>query len=292
MLLLLNSSMLVGFLEYYILKRNFNQKILELTKTTKKPEDLIAILRQEVLPAKGHTTAIQWNDLGKQLVEIGAIDEEKYRELFTSKGNAADHMKYLSMSSKDFIKINEQNAHFMVNTLWALGLANKSKVLDAGPMKTGTTDTANFASTGGWTLGKKAPMELYSSYSIIQLTEEQEKIVEEIARNVYRPCCGNDTYFPDCNHGMAALAYIQLSVKKGLKPARIYKDLEAFNFYWFPQHYVELAAYFNKQARSIQKVNPKVVLSAQYSSSNASRAIKQAIQDLPGFQIQGGGCSA
>jgi hypothetical protein len=46
---------------------------------------------------------------------------------------------------------------------------------------------------------------------LIKLTPEQQKKVGEIAQNVYRPS-GNSTWFPDCNHGMAALAAIELMV--------------------------------------------------------------------------------
>lgn len=29
-------------------------------------------------------------------------------------------------------------------------------------------------------------------------------------------CCGNSTYFPDCNHGAAMLGFIELAVSQGL----------------------------------------------------------------------------
>jgi hypothetical protein len=59
----------------------------------------------------------------------------------------------------------------------------------------------NFASTGCWSLATKPITNLYASLDLISLTEEQQKLVEEVAKGVYRPCCDNPTHFPDCNHG-------------------------------------------------------------------------------------------
>ena len=155
-------------------------------------------------------------------------------------------MKYLNEASEDNIRIDEKNSRFMVNTFWALGLVQKSKVLDEGPMKTGGTPTENFASTGGWTLGAKPVMEIYSSRELLPLNSFQQDLVKKIAENVFRPCCGNSTAFPDCNHGMAALGYIEWAIYNGLPEEQIYKDLLAFNVFWFPQNYVEMAVYFDK----------------------------------------------
>ena len=219
-------------------------------------------------------------DVLKKLVEAGAIDKRKY----------AEEAKYLDADPESNMQINEANAHFMVNTLWALGLVNKSKVLDGGLMKTSGTPTGNFASTGGWTLGAKGPMELYSSEIIIPLNDFQQDLVKQIAENVFRPCCGNSTAFPDCNHGMAALGYIEWAVYNGLSESQIYKDLLAFNSFWFPQNYVEMAAHFDKQGVKWDKIDAKIALSKDYSSSQGAPRIKQSVQGVPGWQSQGGGC--
>ncbi|MDO8498919.1 MAG: hypothetical protein Q7S44_03985 [bacterium] len=289
----LNSSMAFAVGEYYLLKREFNKNLAKLVQTTQSPEELVNILKQQVLPAKGYTTTIPWKNLGKQLVDIGAIDKQKYVEIFTSSGNGKEEMKYLEGESMDKMMINEGNSRFMVNTLWALGLVNKSKVLDEGPMmQQGRDKVGNFASTGGWTLGSKGAMELYSSQEIIPLTSEQQDLVKKIAENVFRSCCGNSTAFPDCNHGMAALGYIEWAVYNGLSEKQIYKDLLSFNSFWFPQNYVEMAMYFEKQGTKWKDVDPKVALSLDYSSLQGAQRIKQAVQNVPGIQSQGGGCGA
>lgn len=286
-----DSAVFVGVAQYIVMKKQFNESVVKLAKTTQSPEELVNILKQEVLPAKGYTTSLKWKTLGKQLVDSGVIDKKKYEELFVSEADGKNDLKYLEGDWNENIAINEKNSRFIVNTFWALGLVNKSKVLDEGPMmQEGRTKAGNFASTGGWTIGAKPAMELYSSREIIPLNSEQQDLVKKIAENVFRPCCGNSTAFPDCNHGMAALGYIELAVYNGLPEKQIYKDLLAFNSFWFPQTYVEIAAYFDKQGTKWKNVDAKLALSQDYSSSQGAARIKQAVQGIPGIQNSGGGC--
>lgn len=292
MVILLYSVMATGLVEYYIMKRNFNFSIAELAKQTKKPEELIQVLKQEVLPQKGYALGVEWSDIGQALMQSGVIDKTKYEQLFTDDTYSKDQMKYLAMSSNDHMMINEQNSHFMVNTLWAAGLVNKSKVLEEVSMKTyGKGDVMNFASTGGWSLGDKPTSELYSSSEVIKLTPEQQELVKKIADNIYRPCCDNSVEFPDCNHGMAALGYIEVAVKQGIPEEKIYKDILALNSFWFPQQYVELAAYLNKQGTDWGKVDAKLALASDYSSAQGSQKIHQYVaSNIVGFNVQGGSC--
>src|SRR3989344_2524987 len=291
-LITINSTMIMGIAQYYLMRAELRRNLSELAKTTKSPEDLVTILKQEVLPQDGYTTSLKWKDLGKQLVESGAIDKKKYEEIFTSTSDGADHMKYLNEASEDNIRIDEKNSRFMVNTFWALGLVQKSKVLDEGPMKTGGTPTENFASTGGWTLGAKPVMEIYSSRELLPLNSFQQDLVKKIAENVFRPCCGNSTAFPDCNHGMAALGYIELAVANGLSEEQIYKDLLAFNSFWFPTNYIELGVYFAQQGKQWESLDAKLALSAEYSSAQGAQKIHQAVANVPGLKSQGGSCGA
>lgn len=292
LVLIINSTIGVGLIEYYIMQRNFNIAIAKLAQTNN-PDQLAQILKQEVLPQKGYVLGVTWKDIGKQLLASGAIDKQKYEQFLSQESDAKNMMKYLDNSSNDHMMINEKNAHFMVNTLWALGLVNKSKILDEGQMKTyGQGDPMQYASTGGWTLGSKPTIELYSSSPLIQLTPEQEKVVQKISANIYRPCCGNSVAFPDCNHGMAALGYVELAVKQGLSERRIYQDVLALNSFWFPQQYVALAAYFNQQKIDWKHTDAKLALATDYSSGQGAALIAQAVQNVPGLSNKGGGCGA
>ena len=292
LILTINSSVLVGLSEDYILKRRFAKQVKEIL-ISNDPEALVKDATAKVLPVSGYQTSLTWGQLGKKLVEVGAIDQQKYEKIYNSNTNGKQDLDIFSENFDKKIVINENNSRFVVNTLWALGLANKSKVLDQGPMRTGGNPTKNFASTGGWTLGSKPAMEVYSSHELIPLTDEQQDLVEKIAGNVYRPCCGNHTAFPDCNHGMAALGYIELAVASNLSEDQIYKDLLAFNSYWFPQTYVEMAVYFQQEdGLSWEQVDAKKALSNDFSSSRGSQKIKQAVSSVPGLKSQGGSCGA
>lgn len=289
-LMVIDAALITGFVEYYLLKKESARVLTEYIKKNKAPEEQVQEIAQEVLPAAGYQTSLRWGDLGKKLVEAGAIDKAKYAQIFTSAEEVGKEMKILDEDSQEFIAINEKNSRFLVNTLWALGLVNKSRVLDKGPMKTNEVPAEDFASTAGWTLGSKGVMQLYSSVEIIPLDSRQQDLVEKIAGNIYRPCCGNSAAFPDCNHGMAALGYIELAVKNGLSEQQIYKDLLAFNSFWFPSTYVEMAVYFDKLGSKWKDIDPQLALSADYSSAQGARRIREAVQNVPGIQGGGGGC--
>src|SRR3989344_8081010 len=163
---------------------------------------------------------IPWGDLSAKLVEAGGVDETKFRELSQLQGN---------------IVMNEGNAHVMLNGLWAFGLANKNDILEHGPMMDRKYGGAgNFASTGGWTLAQGSAMDHYSMHKMITLTPEQQKKVENTSKNIFRPCCKNSTYFPDCNHGMAMLGLLELLAKQGATEEELYQVAEKANTLWFP----------------------------------------------------------
>lgn len=275
---------------YWLSQKKSTEQTTEKTNQVQN-EDYVEKLKQEVVPAKGYTTSLRWGNLGQKLVDSGIIDKKKFEEIFPSEADGKSELKYLLGDWDEKIVINEKNSRFIVNTFWALGLVNKSLVLDEGQMVAGGRDkTKNFASTGGWTIGSRPTMQLYSSKRIIPLSYEQQVQVRQIAENVFRPCCGNSTAFPDCNHGMAALGYIELAIYNNLSEEQIYRDLLAFNSYWFPQTYVEMAVYFEKQGISWSAIDPKLALSKEYSSAMGAVRIKQAIQNVPGLAPAGGSC--
>jgi hypothetical protein len=64
-----------------------------------------------------------------------------------------------------------------------------------------------FASTGGWSLAAKPITDVYASMDLISLTVEQQKLVEEVATAIYRPCCNNHTLFPIVTTAWPCSAY-------------------------------------------------------------------------------------
>ena len=247
-----------------------------------------AELAEVVAPEEGFEVGIVWGDTGKKLVESGAIDLEQYLNLYGS------DLDYLTETVEGGITINQENAYFWVNTLWALGLVQRSEVLDEGIMGTQYgEEIGNFASTGGWTLGTKDAVELYSSAEIIPLTQEQHAMVMKITDGIYRPCCNNPASFPDCNHGMAILGLVELMVSQGFSEEEIYEAALAFNSYWFTDTYVDLAYYFaTEEGTPWSRVAPQRALSAEFSSASGYMAVKEAIGTVPGASSQGASCGA
>lgn len=242
-----------------------------------------------VLPEEGFTLPISWGDLGPKLVSAGVIDEKKFEEAV----QATDQQKkILSQGTNDPIVINTQNSQFVVDLFWAIGLAQKSVVYSEGPMGREYKNTrGNFASTGGWTLAKGDAVKYLNKFELIPLTPDQQTRVADIAQNIYRPCCDNSTWFPDCNHGMAALAAIEMMVAKDMSNDEIYKNILKLNSFWFPDSYLTAAIYFDRQGTSWDKVDAKSVLGKDFSSATGSRRLQSIVGPLPG-RSSGGSCGA
>ncbi len=247
-------------------------------------------LSGEVLPKGGFTLPVSWEDIGPKLVGFGVIDLAKFEK---SVNLTEEQKKILTERADVPVKIDSTNGQFVVDMLWALGLAQKSLVYDEGPLgKEYKKDVANFASTGGWTLAKGDAVNYLNRFDLVPLTPEQQIKVGEIAKNVYRPCCGNSTWFPDCNHGMAALAAIELLVSKGIPEADIYKYILGLNSFWFPDSYLTAATYFARQGTQWQDVDAKRVLGQEFSSAQGAGNIAQKVGPLPYAGSAGGSCGA
>ena len=136
-------------------------------------------------------------------------------------------------------------------------------------------------------------MDIYAKYQYITLSEKQQKIVEEIAGNIYRPCCGNSTAFPDCNHGMAMLGLIELMVSQNFSKEEIYKTALAFNVYWFPQTYLDIAYHSDRAGHDYSRKSPKELLSKTFSSGMGYAVIKKEIGEVQWPLLNSGGrCGA
>lgn len=243
--------------------------------------------RENVLPTQGFVLPISWGDLGPKLIEAGVIDQEKFIQTVNLNG---DEEKILKEGTNQNIVINADNSQFVVDFLWAIGLAQKSNAYVEGPMGTEyKKDVGNFASTAGWTLSKTKAVDYLGKFELLNLSSEQQKKVEEIAKNVFRPCCGNSTWFPDCNHGMAALAAIEMMVAEDLPDDEIYKNVLKLNSFWFPGTYMITAQYFENQGTAWNKVDAKQVLSAEFSSSQGAAQIAKKVTPQEGGD-KGAGC--
>ncbi len=220
----------------------------------------------KVLPSEGFQTRIVFGDAIVKLVKNGVIDLKKFQEIYANRGVSEKELAILTQPSYDPIKIDAQNAGIVVNLLWPLGLSNKTQFNEKSPVN--GDSLFDFASTGGWELGKEDNGGKYfNKYEIVKLTPEQEAIALDVAQNTYRPCCGNSSFFQDCNHGSALLGLIELGASQGLSRDELYKVALEFNSFWFSQTYIQTALYY-KLAKNTdwENVNPKEIMSFDYSS--------------------------
>ena len=222
---------------------------------------------------------------------MGAIDADKFKAIYETRGAFTDEYKNLLFGQNDEnLKITKDNAGYLLNLFWALGLANKNPILDSGEMVNPAYGGAkNFASTAGWTMAKGDSMDHYSRHIFFALTDEQQALVEKVSRGIYRPCCGNSTHFPDCNHGMAMLGLLELMASQGVSEEDMWKAALAVNSYWFSDTYITIAAYMKNKNIDWKDVNPQEMLGINYSGAQGyARVASEVVQ--PAEQRGGNGC--
>jgi hypothetical protein len=240
---------------------------------------------------------VRYGDIGPRLLEAGAIDLDQFLQVYEQSGNplSIDQIDILQIGSDEHIVIDRNNAHFLLNLFWALGLTNYNSLLTDGPMmQYGEGQIERFASTGGWTIAAKEIKELYASSFIVGLTPDQHALVEDVAMSVYRPCCNNPTHFPDCNHGMAMLGLLQLMASQGATVEEMFSAAKYVNAFWFPQQNLELAIFF-KAAQDLEydEVDAREIVGPNFSSGSGANAVRQWLGEAGLIETapsQGGSC--
>ncbi len=244
----------------------------------------------KVLPEKGFQSKIRLGDSVLELVENGVIDQAKFEAIYKERGGLSAELKDVLIKPSDRpILLTKENASYYVNLLWPVGLSNYMSSNKESPVN--GKSLFNFASTGGWNLGKEENGGAYfNKFKVVELTPEQEALVTRIAENTYRPCCNNSTFFQDCNHGSALMGLLQLGAAQGLAEDQLYREALAFNSFWFPQNYIQTALYF-KAIENIdwEDINPKVVMDKVYSSASGAALIAQKVSELNLVPQQKGG---
>jgi len=251
----------------------------------------------EVNPAGGYELPESLADVGPQLLAAGAIDEAGFLGVYERAGRplTAEQKQVLRRGSSDLIVIDGKNAYFLLNLLWALGLANDNPLLKQGPlMQNSNGQTGRYASTGGWTLATRPVTELYAGTSIIELTDGQQARLEEVASAAYRPCRNNPTSLPDCNHGMALLGLLELMAARGASVEAMFTAAKEVNAFWFPQQAYELATYIRYTTGvSYAKLDGRQAVGRQYFSADGSQTVRQYLATnglLQKSPNSGGGC--
>lgn len=255
-------------------------------------------LADQIQSEKGYKTPAKYGTTGPQLLKSGAIDYQKFEGVYAQAGKPlTDEQKAILQEGSDQeVTFTSQNAYFLLNFFWALGLTNQNTILAKGPMmQNGQEQAGNFASTGGWTIGVRAPMQLYASTPILTLTSEQQARLEDVASAVYRPCCDNPTHFPDCNHGMAMLGLLELLASQEATEDQMFESAKYVNGYWYPQQSLEIATLFQTTRNvDFDHADARQVVSEKFSSGSGFQAVHQwlaANNLLEQAPSQGGSCS-
>ncbi len=254
-------------------------------------------LSAQINPPQGFTINARFGQIGARLVEDGVIDFDRFKAIYDNAGAplTPEQLSIFEVGLDKDITISRQNAYFLLNFFWALGLANTNPILSEGEIvKYGMAQIGSFASTGGWTVAAKPVMEIYSNSDIVVLTPEQQARVFEVASNAYRPCCGNSTAFPDCNHGMALLGMLQLLAASDASVDEMFEAAKYFNAFWFPQEYFDLAVYFRgKEGLEFADVDARLIVSEEYSSGFGWSKVKRWLAEnnlVERAPAGGGGC--
>ena len=231
--------------------------------------------------------SVKWEDLGAQMIKAGVIDQAKFESVYPG-GLSVEEKSLLSGTGNGDLNITKANAGIILNLLWAIGLSNKNQILENGPMMDPRYGGAgNFASTGGWTLSVGNVMNHYSKHNFINLTPEQQVLVEKVSKNIYRPCCSNSVYFPDCNHGMAMLGLLELMASQGADEAAMYKSALLANSLWFSDTYANIGRYLAGKGININSIPPQNILGAEFSSATGYQKVVEALKPT---QNKGSSC--
>lgn len=230
-----------------------------------------------------YTLPTTFGDIGPQLLAAGAIDYERFIQLYQQAGQplTEEQLQILTKGSDAPVTISRENAYFLLNFFWAFGLTNKNPILEEGAMmQYSQGEIGRFASTGGWTIGAKPATGLYSTVPIVTLTPEQQARLEEVATAVYRPCCNNPTAFPDCNHGMAMLGLLELMASQGASTDEMFEAAKYVNAFWFPQQALEQATFFKAtQGLDFAAIDAREIVGPKFSSASGFRQLHQALAE-------------
>jgi hypothetical protein len=236
-------------------------------------------LPNQINPPNGYTLPASFRDIGPQLLAAGAIDYNRFVQVYERAGRplTEEQLAILTKGSDAPIVINRENAYFLLNFSWALGLTNRNPLLEKGQMtRSSRGQIERFASTGGWEIAAKPVTALFASTPIATLTREQQARLEQVASAVYRPCCNNPTSFPDCNHGMALLGLLELMASQDASVDEMFTAAKYINAFWFPQQTLELAIYFKAtQGLDFAKVDARQIVGTEFSSGTGFQKVHQ-----------------
>lgn len=232
-------------------------------------------IAEQVYPRNGFVLPVKWDNSARILVNNGALNLSFINYLLNASGQPLTNyeLKILNGTEAGNLTINSSTGLFTLYVLWAIGINNKNPIINNGPLMNYGGNPYQLASTGGY--GPLGKLQL-GNLTILQFNNTQQRVIESVASNVYRPCCNNPALFPDCNHGAAQLGLIELMVSQGSNETKIYNALKEFSSFYFPSQYIEMAVFFNvTQGKAWNQVDAKQILGYNNSSASGYYAIHQ-----------------
>jgi hypothetical protein len=213
-------------------------------------------------------------ELGPPLLDLGVAAPAPLQRAAQARGESRHEVDRLLFGpSSDTVVVTSRNALAVQDLLWGWGLANRNPILLHGPMAS-EGDPGRFASVGGWVPGRGRAIDHYARHELAILGEEQQRLVERAAGAIYRPCCDNPADFPDCNHGMAMFALLQLLVSKGVREADLYQTAYLVNSLWYPEQYRVVRQHLDVRALP---VDARTILGRSFSSASGFARIRQGL---------------
>lgn len=234
-------------------------------------------------PEAGFRSRIAVNGTLLDLVANEVIVVEKFESLYAARGGLPAGLEHvLHMPTTEPIHLTRANAATWVNLLWPLGLANHLAINAGSPIR--GDRLYNYASTGGWQLGREENGGAYfDRFPILALSQDQEAQVLKLAESIFRPCCNNSCFFQDCNHGSAMYALMQLGVAQGLTEEELYREALGFNAFWFPDAYIKTAMYLKMvTGQEWAAVEPRIIVGPKFSAGRPwARKVEAAMAAHP-----------
>jgi hypothetical protein len=219
-----------------------------------------------IQPSKSVSTGLDISKPVVKMMEAGVIDPVKFMDVHKNRGPVPEWVSNVLDGNPEELVLSVENAPFNLNLLWPLGIATKAVFNDKSPLN--GDSLARYASTAGWTLGLKDNGAAYfNKIETLTLSSEQSSLVYRLAENIFRPCCGNSTFYQDCNHGSAMLGLLELAASNGQSSADIMNLAKVANGLWYPKEYIETALFFDTvKGVSWEKASADLVLSSEFSS--------------------------
>lgn len=259
-------------------------------------------LQAEVLPAQGFILNAKWGNVAQKAVQDGTINVANLSKIlnYSKEPLTKAELSILNGTSTQNITLNSSDALFVVDVLWGIGINNNNTIITEGSISQYSNQTytaANgtiihytqtpygYASTGGY--GPLGNLQL-GKLNLISLTPDQQKVVDYVATNSYRPCCDNPTSFPDCNHGAAALALVEIMASQGNGINATFTAVKDFNSLYFTQQYLYDAVYFASKGIAWNNVPPALITGFNFSSATGTYNIQQYVQKNLTKTVSGG----